>query len=385
MSAPGHPAASRPVLLTPLTIRELELRNRLAISPMCQYMALDGVANDWHLAHLAKFALGGAGTVFVEATAVAEDGRITHGDVGLWHDGQVPPLRRVAGFLRSHGAAAAIQLGHAGRKAGTQRPWHGNGPLGEADRARGEAPWPVSGPSALAAAADWPVPRALDRDDMARLREAWRTATLRALDAGFDIVELHCAHGYLLHQFLSPIANRRSDGYGGDREGRMRFPLEVAEAVRGAWPAQRPMFVRISARDWEEGGWTLEDSVDFARALAARGIDLIDCSAGGIGASATAARVPRWPGFQVPFASRIRQEAGLPTMAVGLITEARQAEAVLAEGHADLVAIGREAMVDPNWLLRAERELDPAAGFAAWPEPYGWWLDRRERLRRDGA
>ena len=220
---------------------------------------------------------------------------------------------------------------------------------------------------------------------MARLREAWRTATLRALDAGFDIVELHCAHGYLLHQFLSPIANRRSDGYGGDREGRMRFPLEVAEAVRGAWPAQRPMFVRISARDWEEGGWTLEDSVDFARALAARGIDLIDCSAGGIGASATAARVPRWPGFQVPFASRIRQEAGLPTMAVGLITEARQAEAVLAEGHADLVAIGREAMVDPNWLLRAERELDPAAGFAAWPEPYGWWLDRRERLRRDGA
>ncbi|MFC3229339.1 NADH:flavin oxidoreductase/NADH oxidase [Marinibaculum pumilum] len=385
MSREACPSPARPVLLAPLSLRGLTLRNRLAISPMCQYMARDGVANDWHFAHLAKFALGGAGTVFVEATAVAEEGRITHGDVGLWDSSQVAPLRRIAAFLRAHGAAPAIQLGHAGRKAGTQRPWHGNGPLGDLDRARGEAPWPVVGPSPLAAAAGWPVPRALDRDDMARLREAWRSAALRALDAGFDVVELHCAHGYLLHQFLSPLSNRRGDAYGGDLAGRMRFPLEVAQAVRDAWPAERPMFVRISARDWEEDGWSLDDSVVFARALAARGIDLVDCSAGGLGGSATAARVPRWPGFQVPFAARVRRDAGIPTMAVGLITEPRQAEAVLAEGQADLVAIGREAMVDPNWLLRAERDLDPEAGFAAWPQPYGWWLDRRERLRREGA
>lgn len=378
------PAAAAPSLLSPLELRCLRLRNRIAISPMCQYMAEQGRVGDWHLAHLAKFAFGGAGIVFVEATAVAPEGRITHGDVGLWSDDQVAPLRRIADLVSRLGAAPAIQLGHAGRKAGTQRPWHGNGPLGEADLTRGEAPWPVVGPSPLPAAPGWPVPQALTREAMSGLREAWRAATLRAAAAGFAIVELHMAHGYLLHQFLSPLSNRREDGYGGGLDGRMRFPLEVAETVRAAWPAERPMFVRISAVDGIDGGWDIDDSVVLARELHVRGIDLVDCSSGGLAGSATAARVPRWPGFQVPWAARVRQDAGIATMAVGLITEPAHAEAIVRTGQADLVAIGRQAMVDPNWALQAEQALRGAGGYDSWPQQYGWWLDRRERLLREG-
>jgi 2,4-dienoyl-CoA reductase-like NADH-dependent reductase (Old Yellow Enzyme family) len=369
-----------PLLFTPLTLREVALRNRVVISPMCQYSAVDGIANDWHFAHLARFALGGAGLVFVEATAVHRDGRITHGDLGLWSDAQIPPLQRIAAFLKAQGAVPAIQLAHAGRKASMQRPWHGNGPIDDSDRARGEDVWRIVAPSALAMDEGWLVPAELDRAEMAMLREHWRSAALRALAAGFEVIEVHGAHGYLLNAFLSPLANRRNDAYGGDREGRMRFPLEIAETVRAAWPKEKPVFFRVSAVDGVEGGWTLEDTLALARALAARGIDVIDCSSGGIAGSATAARIPRAPGFQVPFAERVRRETGMKTMAVGLIIEPHQAESVLENGQADLVAIGREALYDPNWPLHAERALrGEAAGFADWPVQAGWWLERRER------
>ncbi|HWI26554.1 MAG TPA: NADH:flavin oxidoreductase/NADH oxidase [Stellaceae bacterium] len=373
---------TKPVLFTPIALREVKLRNRIAISPMCQYSAKDGVANDWHFAHLARFALGGAGLIFVEATAVRREGRITHGDLGLWEDAQIAPLRRIAEFLKAEGAVPAIQLGHAGRKASMQRPWHGNGPLDANDRTRGEEVWPIVAPSPLPMDEGWLVPHALDRGEMATLREDFRRATLRAVDAGFEAVEIHGAHGYLLQSFLSPIGNRRNDAYGGDRAGRMRFPLEVVETVRAAWPKERPLFFRVSAVDGLEGGWTLDDTVALAQELKARGIDVVDCSSGGIAGSATAARIPRSPGFQLPFAERVRREAGIKTMAVGLILEAHQAEAALEAGQADLIAIGREALYDPNWPLHAERALTGEAGmfdFSHWPVQAGWWLERRER------
>lgn len=380
---------AEPLLFTPLALRGITVRNRVVISPMCQYSAVEGEANDWHFAHLARFALGGAGAIFTEATAVHRDGRITHGDLGLWSDAQIPPLHRIAGFLRAQGAVPAIQLGHAGRKASMQRPWHGNGPLDASDRARGEEPWRIVAPSPLPIDEGWLVPAQLDRDEMAMLREDFRRAALRAGEAGFEAVEVHGAHGYLLNSFLSPLANRRNDGYGGDRAGRMRFPLEIAETVRAAWPEDRPVFFRVSAVDGIEGGWTLDDTVVLAQELKARGIDVVDCSSGGIAGSATAARVPRAPGFQVPFADRVRRESGIKTMAVGLILEPGQAEAILRDGCADLVAIGREALYDPNWPLHAERALKGEADFAHWPVQAGWWLERRERglraLERDGG
>ncbi|CAO3436969.1 NADH:flavin oxidoreductases, Old Yellow Enzyme family [Azospirillum doebereinerae] len=374
------PGGSAPRLATPLTLRSVTLGNPVVISPMCQYSAVDGMAGEWHRVHLGRFAMGGAGLVIVEATAVTEQGRITPGDLGLWDDRQVAPLRGIAAMLKDLGAVPGIQLGHAGRKASTQRPWQGHGPLGAEDAARGEPPWPVVAPSPLPVADGWQTPHQLDRDGLAGIVEAWRTAALRALDAGFEVVELHCAHGYLLHQFLSPLSNTRNDGYGGDFAGRCRFPLEVARAVRAVWPDDKPMFVRISATDWIEGGWTLEDSVVFARDLKALGVDVIDCSSGGmVGVSATAAAVPRHPGFQVPFAETIRREAGIATMAVGLILDGPQAEAILRDGRADLVAIGREALADPNWPLRARQQLTGDGNFDGWPEQAGWWLGRRAR------
>ena len=371
---------AQPLLLSPVTVRGVTLRNRVVISPLCQYSAGDGMANDWHFAHLARFALGGAGAVFVEATAVHRDGRITHGDMGLWSDAHVAPLRRIADFLRAQGAVPAIQLGHAGRKASMQRPWHGNGPLDSSDRARGEEVWRIVAPSALAMDEGWLTPVELGHAEMAELREHFRRAALRAAAAGFDIVEVHGAHGYLLHSFLSPLSNRRNDAYGGDRAGRMRFPLEIAETVRAAWPQDKPVFFRVSSVDGIDGGWTLDDTVALARELKARDVDVVDCSSGGIAGSATAARIPRHPGFQVPFAERVRREAGIKTMAVGLIMEPQQAEDVLQAGQADLIAIGRQALYEPNWPLHAERALGgDAADFERWPVQAGWWLERRER------
>jgi 2,4-dienoyl-CoA reductase-like NADH-dependent reductase (Old Yellow Enzyme family) len=368
-----------PLLFTPLQLRGLTLKNRLVISPMCTYTAHEGIANDWHLVHLGKLASGGAGMVFTEVVAVARDGRITHGDLGLWSDEQVEPLARVVRFMKSQGAAAAIQIGHAGRKASMQRPWHGNGPLDDTDRARGEVVWPVAAPSAIPLDAGWLEPHALTLDDIAKLREDWRATAKRALAAGFDVAEVHGAHGYLLHEFLSPLSNRRDDAYGGSFDNRVRLALEIAADVRAIWPQDRPLFFRVSSVDGLDGGWTIEDSVELAKRLKSIGVDVIDCSSGGLMGSATAARVKRFPGFQVPFAAQIKRESGMTAMAVGLILEPQQAEGILKNGEADLIAIGREALADPNWPLHAEAALGIDNEFASWPEQYGWWLDKRKK------
>lgn len=368
---------SRNDLLTPLALRGVRVRNRIVISPMCQYSALDGMADDWHLVQLGRFAMGGAGLVFVEATAVVAEGRITHGDLGLWCDAQIPGLERIAAFVSSQGAVAGIQLGHAGRKAGMQRPWFGNGALNADDHARGDIGWTPLAPSPLPVGEGWATPREMTRDDMARLKTAWAEATQRAIRAGFEVLEVHCAHGYLLHEFLSPLTNRRTDAYGGDFEARCRFPFEVIETVRAAWPADRPLFVRVSAVDGVEGGWTLEDTIRFARGLRERGVDVVDCSSGGVTGPATAARLPRGLGYQVPFAEAVRREAGIATMAVGLIRDPRQADAIVRDEKADLVAIGREALFDVNWPLHAEQALCGAPVFDNWPHQFGWWLEKR--------
>ena len=371
---------TQPQLFSPFTLRSVTAKNRIVVSPMCQYSAIDGVANDWHLVHLGKFAQGGAGIVMVEATAVAENGRITHGDVGLWHDGQTAPLRRIADFLRDQGAVPAIQLAHAGRKASMQRPWYGNAALNDADKARGDMPWQVVAPSPIPMDDGWLTPQEMTEADMATLRDQWRLAALRAAEAGYELLEVHCAHGYLLHEFLSPLSNRRTDSYGGDRDGRMRYPLDIIETVRAVWPDNLPLAVRISSVDGVDGGIEIQDSLAFVREVKARGVDVIDCSSGGLTGSATAARIPRGYSFQVPYAEAIRKEADIPTMAVGLILHPQQAEDVVAKGQADLVAIGREVLFDPNWPLHAQLSLSETNGdvFAAWPKQYGWWLERRE-------
>jgi 2,4-dienoyl-CoA reductase-like NADH-dependent reductase (Old Yellow Enzyme family) len=372
------------LLFTPSKLRGITSRNRIVISPMCQYSAVDGHAEDWHLVHAGKFAQGGAGIVFLEATAVTADGRITHGDLGIWDDAHVPMLARIAAFVRGQGAVPAIQLGHAGRKGSMARPWEGNGPLTPELVAAGSVPWPTMAPSAKPIGPGWATPRAMEAADLEAVRRAFDAAAQRALEAGFDIAEVHGAHGYLLHTFLSPLTNERTDAYGGDREGRMRFPLEIARIVREAWPADKPVFFRCSSVDNDPTGWTIDDSVVLAQRLAALGIDVVDCSSGGIAGPATAsATAPRGLGFQLPFAERIRREAGIATMAVGLIIDPAQAEAALAQGKADLVAIAREALSDPNWPHHAAAALGTDPRFEAWPKQYGWWLTRREATLRD--
>jgi 2,4-dienoyl-CoA reductase-like NADH-dependent reductase (Old Yellow Enzyme family) len=369
-------------LFSPIELRSARARNRLVVSPMCQYSAQDGFASDWHFVHLGRFALGGFGTVFVEATAVEKEGRITPGDVGLWSDDHMAPLARIAAFLKEHGAVPGIQLAHAGRKASAQRPWEGGGPLTEADaKARGEKPWQTVSASALPHGEKWHVPAALTKGDLGRLKESFRAATIRALKAGFEVVEIHSAHGYLLNQFLSPVSNHREDEYGGDIQGRMRFPLEVAEAVRGVWPTDKPLFVRISSVDRVPesagGGWTIEDSVTYAARLKALGVDVIDCSSGGFSQSVIPAPEPL---YQVPFAERIRRETGIKTMAVGLITDAAAAAAIIAGNRADLVALARDALADPQWPLHAQKALagDPL-DFGLWPIQSGLVLKGREK------
>jgi 2,4-dienoyl-CoA reductase-like NADH-dependent reductase (Old Yellow Enzyme family) len=377
MAAVAEPG---PKLFAPLTLRGLALKNRVVISSMSMYSSVEGFSDDFHLVHLGRFALGGAGLVMMEATAVTPEGRITHGCNGVWRDDQVPALRRITDFLHRFDCAAGIQLGHSGPKGSTQRPWHGNGPLGAADAAaRGESDWPVVAASPEPFDAGWIVPSALDESGMERLVEDYRQGARRVRDAGFDVVELHCAHGYLLHAFLSPLANKRKDAYGGSLENRMRFPLRVAEAVRAAWPEAKPMFVRISAVDGIGIGWSIEDSVIFAKALAARGIDAVDCSTGGMRLERAQVLESRKAGFQVPFAARIRREAGIATVAVGMIRDARQAEVIVAGGEADLVAIGREALVNPNWPALAALELEGDTAWRKWPAPFAWWLERRAR------
>ena len=367
-------------LFTPMALRGVTLKNRIVVSPMSMYSSHDGFADDLHLVHLGRFALGGAGLVMMEATAVQRDGRITHGCNGIWQDTHVPNLRRIADFLHRFGSVAGIQLGHSGPKGAAQRPWHGNGPLGHADaERRNELPWQLASSSALPFDDGWTTPRGLTGSDLDRLVLDYRSAARRAREAGFDVIELHCAHGYLLHAFLSPLFNRRDDAYGGSLDNRMRLPLRVAEAVRAEMADAQPLFVRISAVDGVGVGWSIEDSVVFAKALAARGVDAIACSTGGAKLPRGQVLPSRDPGFQVPFAARIRQASGVPTIAVGLILAPQQAEAVLHAGDADLVALGREMLFNPNWSAQAALALPGGGGWSAWPEQYAWWLERRAR------
>jgi len=362
-----------PALFQPLKLRDVTLKNRVGVSPMCQYSSRDGFADDWHLVHLGQFALGGAGLVMTEATAVLPEGRISPQDLGIWSDAHVAELRRITGFIRAHGAVAGIQLAHAGRKASTYRPWaeeHGRVPP---DEGGWEEVW---APSALPFAEDYPRPRALDEAGLERVRTGFREATVRARDAGFRMVELHAAHGYLLHEFLSPLSNRREDRYGGSFENRVRLLLEVVDAVRYAWPDELPILVRISATDWAEGGWDADQSVELARLLEERDVDLVDCSSGGLVPGVT---IATGPGYQVPFSWRIRKEAGIPTASVGMITEPKQAEAIVAEKKADLVFLAREHLRHPHWTLQAAHEL---GAEVAWPPQYARAKRRHARAKR---
>ncbi|SCL58193.1 NADH:flavin oxidoreductase/NADH oxidase [Micromonospora chersina] len=348
-------------LFTPLTLRAVTLPNRVALAPMCQYSAgPDGLPTDWHRVHLGSRAVGGAGLIITEATAVVPEGRISPQDTGLWSDAHAEAWRPITAFIAAQGSVPAVQLAHAGFKASTYRPWAGH---------RGGVPdteggWTPVGPGAEPFLPDYRTPAALDEAGIAGVVEAFATAARRALDAGFAAVEIHAAHGYLLHEFLSPLTNRRTDGYGGDRAGRMRLTLEVARAVRAAVGEGVPVLTRISATDWVDGGWTVEDSVVLAGELAAAGVDLVDASSGG---ASTAASIPIGPGYQVPLAARIRRDAGVLTGAVGLIVEPEQAEQIVAGGEADLVLLGRELLRDPYWPHRAAAKLTPTA---TWPNQY---------------
>ena len=372
---------ARPLLLEPMTLRGLTARNRIVVSPMSQYAAVDAAPTDWHLVHLGKFAMGGAGIVFVEETAVEERARKTYHCPGIYNDKQVKAWRRVTDFLRSQGALSAIQLGHAGRKVATKAPWEGFTPLTPEDAANGEPPWQGIAPSPIPFKPGAMIPLEMDRDDIKQVIASHAEASRRSLDAGFDICEVHGAHGYIIQQFLSPITNKRTDGYGGDIAGRMRFALELIEAVREAWPNNRPLFFRASCVDGKGGAWDIEDTVTLARELKQRGVDVIDCSSGGIEGPLTLAVVPRVPGYHVPFAEKIRREAAVPTMAVGLITDPVQAEGYLAEGRCDLIALARELMWNPNWPLHAAQALGSGDPLALLPPSYGWWLRRREEVR----
>jgi 2,4-dienoyl-CoA reductase-like NADH-dependent reductase (Old Yellow Enzyme family) len=353
-------------LLSPITLRSVTFRNRLVVSPMCQYSAHRGFANDWHFAHLTRFALGGFGGVIVEATGVLPEGRITYGCTGLWEDAQIEPLARIVASLKANGAVAGIQLAHAGRKASTPLPWQGGVHRPEAE---GFESWQAVAPSAVAHSSDpaFQVPRELTLAEIQALPGAFADSAIRALRAGFDLVEIHGAHGYLLDQFLSPVANRRTDAYGGSRENRMRLVLEVVEAVRRVWPAEKPLFLRLSVQDAIEGGWTVEDSLVLAREVQVRGVDLIDCSSGGFAGAA----IKPAPGYQVPLARAVRG-VGVPSMAVGLITTAEQAEEIVASGAADLVALARMALDDPNFPLHARKALGVAEVYDQWPVQAGY-------------
>jgi 2,4-dienoyl-CoA reductase-like NADH-dependent reductase (Old Yellow Enzyme family) len=345
-------------LFTPFSLRGVEFRNRAWVAPMCQYSSVDGHPTDWHLVHLGAFARSGAGLVLSEATAVTPEGRISPSDAGIWSDAQAADYERITAFLRLQGAVPGIQLAHAGRKASTRVPWLGRGYVDPADGG-----WQTVGASPLGFA-DWPAPRELTREELRAHPAAWAQAATRALSAGYEVAEIHAAHGYLLHQFLSPLSNHRSDEYGGDLTGRSRLLIEVVDAVRQVWPDDKPVFVRVSATDWVDGGLTLEDTVALAKELASHGVDLIDVSSGG---NSPDQQITVRPGYQVPFADAVRRGSGLPTAAVGLITEPRQAEQILADESADAVLLARALLREPSWPQRAARELGDEL---TWPPQY---------------
>lgn len=355
-------------LFSSLIFRGVSFRNRIGMSPMCQYVATEGMADDWHLVHLGSRAVGGAGLVMVEATAVTRDGRISPGDMGIWSDAHIEPLARIARFVRDQGAVAGIQIAHAGRKASCDTPINGGAQLSTENGG-----WITQAPSPIPFLPDERPPRELDREGIELVLQAFEAAARRARVAGFQVLEIHAAHGYLLHEFLSPLSNRRTDEYGGSFENRIRLLLQVAERVREVWPADFPLFTRISATDWADGGWDVDQSVELAKRLKGVGVDLIDVSSGAL---VPDARIPIGKGFQVPFAARIRREAGMKTAAVGFITDPEHADAIIRAGDADLVLLGREFLREPYWPLKAEQALglEPT-----WPIRYGWALKRKGR------
>ena len=348
-----------PHLFEALQLRKIALPNRIGVSPMCQYSAVDGLAQDWHFIHYGSRAVAGPGLFLVEATAVTADGRISPGDMGLWHDGQIEPLARIARQMSGHGCVPGIQIAHAGRKASVGLGWQAQRALTPEERG-----WPVVGPSAVPFSADYAVPSELSVDAIGELVAKFVASAQRALSAGFQVIEIHAAHGYLLHEFLSPLSNHRQDAYGGSFERRSRFLLEVTNAVRNVWPDDLPLLVRISATDWMDGGWSVDESVELSRKLKACGVDLLDVSSGG---TSPAARIPAGPGFQSDFAARIRREAAIATGAVGIITAPAQADHIIRTGQADMVFIARELLRDPYWPLHAAQALGHSV---AWPNQY---------------
>ena len=346
-------------LFEPLTIGSITLRNRITVSPMCEYSSVDGFANDWHLVHLGTRAVGGAGLVITEATAVSPEGRITPDDLGIWDEAHIPFLKRITSFLKSQGAVAGIQLAHAGRKASTHSPWKGGHSL-----APEEGAWQTVGPSAIPFKDGMHTPLALDDAGIQKLKDDFRAATKRALEAGFEVIEIHAAHGYLLHEFYSPLSNQRTDQYGGSFDNRIRLLLEIVAVVQEVLPKDLPLFVRISASDWAEGGWTIEDSVQLCSELKGANVHLVDCSSGG---NSSGARIAVGPLYQANFAAQIKKQTGIRTGAVGLITTAQQAEDILQKDEADLIFLGRELLRNPYFPLQAAKELGDEV---AWPVQY---------------
>lgn len=372
--------ATRPLLFQPFRIRDLTLKNRLVVPPMVHYRAGPGsTCGIFHNVHLGRYALGGFGMVFVEATGVEEIGLINEHDLGIWNEAQVQSFKPLIAFMRGENTAIGIQLAHGGRKSSSQRAMDGMGPLTPEQIRAGAKVWQPVGPTSEPVADGWLTPRQLTTEECRAMVGTWAGAARNAVAAGFDAIEVHTAHGYLLASFLSPISNTRNDEYGGDLKGRMRLPLDIVEAVRREMPDGMPLFVRVSSVDGAKDGWNMDDTVVFARELKARGVDVIDCSSGGISGSATAAQVPRGLGFQVPYAERVRKEVGIASMAVGIILEAQQAEAILQNGQADLIAIGRQSQFNPNIAHHWAHDLGINRKFEDWTPEYGWWLEKRVR------
>ncbi len=373
------PAIDPPKLFTPISLRGVTARNRVMVAPMCQYHSVDGSPTDWHMMHLGRLAVGGPGILFGEETAVEARGRKTYECAGLWDDSQIPHYRRLTDFMRAQGTVPAVQIGHCGAKAacnGAVKDW---APLTEADAAEGRPPWQGIAPSPIPYVPGFMAPKEMDTDDIRDLLDAFGEATRRAVDAGYDIIEVHGAHGYLLHQFLSPITNKRTDGYGGDRQGRMRLLLEVTERVRRDWPADKPVFVRFSVVDGKGGAWGLEDSLALSVALKERDVDVLDISSGGISGDTAMPALPRTPGYHVPFAERVRAATGLPVVAVGMITDPRHAEDILVRERADIVAIARELIWNADWPAHAAKTLGVPGANRLMPEEYAHRLDLRDR------
>lgn len=374
-----------PLLFQPIKIRDVTLKNRVVVAPMHQYAAVKGYPTDWHLMNAGRFAAGGAALVFIESTKVERRGCGTAGDMGLWDDSYTEHFRRLADFIRSQNSVPAIQLGHSGRKARRFRPWEGGAPLTEEGAIKAGVDdwddWELVAPSAIGSSETEPIPRALSFGEIQKTIENWSEAARRANEAGFEVLEIHAAHGYLLHQFLSPKANLRTDEYGGSESKRMRLPLEIAEAVRGNWPEDKPLFVRLSVED--DAGWGPDESVRFSKLVRAKGVDVIDCSSGGMRGSPVLSAGPVGYGYQVPYAEKIRKETDLMSMAVGLIVHAEQAEEILQSGRADLIAIAREFLHNPNWALDAALKLGVEDAFKVTPPAYDYWLEKRSSSVKD--